>query len=101
MKITSDHGTQPLAEGGRSLTPKPAAENTPGSPASPLGQDQAQLSGVGAQVTALAAQVLQLPEVRQERVQALRQAVAAGTYAPDPQAVAGALVDHLALQPAA
>jgi anti-sigma28 factor (negative regulator of flagellin synthesis) len=39
--------------------------------------------------------------VRQERVQALRQAVQSGTYTPDAGNTAGALLDHLALQSAA
>jgi len=101
MRVTTDHGLQPLSEGARSNTAKASAENNQASSSGSLGADQAQLSGAGAQVTALTAQVLQLPEVRQARVQALRQAVEAGSYTPDPRAVAGALVDHLALKPAA
>jgi flagellar biosynthesis anti-sigma factor FlgM len=96
MRINNDYGSQPLSEGARSNTTKASAENNQTSSSASLGADQAQLSGAGAQVTALTAQVLQLPEVRQARVQALRQAVEAGTYAPDPRAVAGAVLDHLA-----
>jgi flagellar biosynthesis anti-sigma factor FlgM len=101
MRINSDHGSQPLPESGRSNTAKLPAESTSGSSPGSLAGDQAQLSSAGAQVTALAAQLLQLPEVRQERVQALRQAIEAGSYAPNPQAVAGALLDHWAQKPAA
>jgi flagellar biosynthesis anti-sigma factor FlgM len=101
MRINTDHGSQPLPESDRSTTPKAATENLQAAGSGSLGVDQAQLSGAGAQVTALTAQVLQLPEVRQAKVQALRQAVEAGSYTPDPRAVAGALVDHLALKPAA
>jgi flagellar biosynthesis anti-sigma factor FlgM len=101
MRINPDHGSQPLADSGRSNTPKAAADSIQSSNQGALGQDQAQLSGAGSQVTALAAQVLQLPEIRQERVQSLRLAVQSGNYAPDPKAVAGALIDHLALKPAA
>jgi hypothetical protein len=36
-----------------------------------------------------------LPEVRQERVSVLRQAVQSGDYRPDPEQVAGALFSHL------
>jgi flagellar biosynthesis anti-sigma factor FlgM len=100
MRISTDHGSQPLPESGRANTQK-APENVQASGSGSLGADQAQLSGVGAQVTVLTAQALQLPEVRQARVQALRQAVEAGSYAPDPRAVAGALLDDLALKPAA
>jgi flagellar biosynthesis anti-sigma factor FlgM len=100
MRINPDHGAQ-LAESSRSNTPNSAAANAPASNANPLGQDHAQLSSTGAQVAALKAQVWQLPEVRQERVQALRQAVQSGNYALNPQAVAGSILDHIALQPAA
>lgn len=101
MRINSDHSSQPLAENSRSSAAKVPAQNDSASSPRSLGGDQTQLSAAGTQVTALTAQVLQLPEVRQERVQALRQAVQAGTYSPNPGSVAGALLDHLALQPAA
>jgi len=68
-------------------------KNTP--VASSLGEDQAQLSGAHAQVQALAAQASQLPEIRQARVDSLRQAVRGGQYHPEPQQVAGALVAHM------
>jgi len=61
------------------------------------GEDQAVLSGAHVQVAALAAQASQLPEIREERVQALRHAVASGEYHPDPQEVAGAVIEHLAI----
>jgi flagellar biosynthesis anti-sigma factor FlgM len=101
MKINSDHGAQPLAESGRPNTPSATAANARASSPISLGQDQAQLSGAGAQVASLTAQALQLPEVRQERVQALRQAVQFGNYELNPQAVAGSLLDHLTLPSAA
>jgi len=65
------------------------------------GEDQAVLSGAHVQVAALAAQASQLPEIREERVQALRHAVVSGEYHPDPQEVAGALITHLAIRPVA
>jgi len=65
------------------------------------GEDQAVLSGAHVQVAALAAQASQLPEMREERVQALRHAVASGEYHPDPQKVAGAVIEHLAIRPVA
>jgi flagellar biosynthesis anti-sigma factor FlgM len=101
MRVNTDHGSQPLPESNRSTTAQAAGQNSQASGSAALGSDQAQLSGAGAQITALAAQVLQLPEVRQERVQALRQAVESGSYTPDARSTAGALVNHLALQPAA
>ena len=57
-----------------------------------LGQDEAAFSGAHVQSQALAAQASQLPEVRQERVQALRQMLHAGLYQPDPQNIADAMV---------
>lgn len=64
-------------------------------------EDQAQLSGTRAQVEALAAQAAQLPEVREQRVQALRVAVAGGQYQSDPHKIAVALVAHMIVAPAA
>jgi len=57
--------------------------------------DQAELSGVRAQARALAAQAAQLPEVRQERVHALRQTIERGLYCPGPVRVAGAILEHM------
>jgi anti-sigma28 factor (negative regulator of flagellin synthesis) len=52
-------------------------------------------------VQALVAQALQFPEVRQEKVAALRQAVLSGSYQPTSQQVAGAVLAHLAVNAAA
>ena len=106
MRINPDHGSQPLVESGRSNTAKTSADTSQSSGTGSVGQnslghDQAQLSGTVGQISALAAQALQLPEVRQERVQSLRQAVQSGSDAPDPRAVAGAIVDQFSLKPAA
>jgi flagellar biosynthesis anti-sigma factor FlgM len=60
-----------------------------------LGEDQTQLSGAHAQVLALVAQALQLPETTQAKVQALRQAVVSGKYKPSPDQVARALLSTL------
>jgi flagellar biosynthesis anti-sigma factor FlgM len=60
-----------------------------------LGEDQAELSGFHAQVRALAGQALQFPEIRQEKVNALRQAVLAGTYQPSSKQIADAVLAHM------
>lgn len=60
-----------------------------------VNEDQAQVSGTHMLVQALAAEATQLPEVRQEKVSALRQAVQSGDYSPDPEQVADALFSHL------
>lgn len=57
--------------------------------------DQAQLSGAHVQIEALTAQAAQLPEVRQERVQSLREAIQNGEYRTDPEQLAGALLAHM------
>lgn len=67
------------------------AETVPASAA----EDQAQLSGAHTQVAALAAQAQQLPEMRQKRVDALRQAIESGRYQPDAHKVAGAMVEWM------
>jgi flagellar biosynthesis anti-sigma factor FlgM len=97
MRIDSNGGAQGLPE---NQTAASAASGKAGAPASsaranPLGEDQAELSGAHTQVQALVGQALQLPEVREERVQTLRQAVASGQYLPSPQEVAGALLANV------
>jgi flagellar biosynthesis anti-sigma factor FlgM len=95
MRIDPNQAAQVLPEttlagssGGTS-----AAAQTSGSGA--LGEDQALLSGAHTQVQALAAQALQFPEVRQEKVNALRQVVANGSYQPSPAQVADAVFGHM------
>lgn len=103
MRIDSSQGAQALPE-------SPAANNTASAKAgaaaasgtsSPLGEDQAQLSGGHVQIQALVGQALQLPEIRLERVQALRQAVASGKYQPTSEEVAGALLSSAIAAPLA
>ena len=93
MRIELNNGPQSVPESNRS-----GAQNAPSgglSATNGLGEDQAQLSGAHLQVQALAAQAAQLPEVREERVQALRQAVQSGQYHPSPENVAGAILTHM------
>jgi flagellar biosynthesis anti-sigma factor FlgM len=70
-----------------------------------FGEDQADLSGghvqAQAQVQALAAQALQFPEVRQEKVNALRQLALNGGYQPSPNQTAGAIFSYMLATPAA
>ncbi|MBZ5679081.1 MAG: flagellar biosynthesis anti-sigma factor FlgM [Acidobacteriia bacterium] len=103
MRINLDHGAQQLPESSRSGTTSPQAATAAGSSsaAAALGQDQAQFSGAHAQVQALAAQAAQLPEVRSERVQALRQALINGSYHRSAEEVAGAVLSHMIAGPAA
>jgi anti-sigma28 factor (negative regulator of flagellin synthesis) len=66
-----------------------------------LGEDQAQLSGVHVHIQALVAQALHSPEIRQEKVSALRQAVLGGGYQSTPDQIAQALFDHMVAKSAA
>lgn len=107
MRIDGNQGAQPgaLAESNRAASQNPASGGT-GSTASnalgdALGEDQAQLSGAHIQVEALAAQALQFPEIRHEKVNALRQAVSDGSYQVGSEQVADAVFAHMLAKPAA
>ena len=95
MRINPSQEGQPLAESGRTNNQAPGSADKRTSGSSPLGEDQAQLSDAHVQVQALAAQVAQFPEIRQEKVNALRQVVLDGGYQRSPKQVAGALFDHM------
>lgn len=97
MRIDLNYGPQAASQTDRTSTQNNAVAS--GSPASVPGEDQAHLSAGHVQVEALAAQAAQLPEVRQERVQALRQVVLRGQYNPGSQQVAGALFDYMLASP--
>ncbi|MGB7602628.1 MAG: flagellar biosynthesis anti-sigma factor FlgM [Candidatus Sulfotelmatobacter sp.] len=96
MRIDPNQDTQRVVESERSGSPAPASGNTasPGSSGA-LGEDQAQLSGFHSQVQSLVAQASELPETSQGKVEALRQAVVAGKYQPNPDEVAGALFANM------
>lgn len=101
MRINPNQGTEPLPETGPASGQSTASAAASSYSSNPLGEDQTQLSGAHVQVQALAAQALQLPEIRQEKVSALRQTILSGTYHPDTQQVADALLTHMLVQPAA
>ncbi|MGA3349525.1 MAG: flagellar biosynthesis anti-sigma factor FlgM [Candidatus Sulfotelmatobacter sp.] len=96
MRIDSNPGAQPLPAATGSGNPTTAAAEARSSPSSgTLGEDQAQLSGVHVQIQALVAQVAQLPEINQEKVNALRQSVVAGTYRASPERIADAMFSDM------
>jgi len=99
MRIDLNHEPQPIPESNRSGAPSAAAASH--SVGSTVKEDQAQFSGAHVQVEALAAQVLRLPEVREERVRALRQAIQSGQNPASPGKVASALFVHMIAGPAA
>jgi flagellar biosynthesis anti-sigma factor FlgM len=105
MRINPSQVAQPLPEGDRTSdrtsNQTAAGNNNRVAASSPLGEDQAQLSGGHVQVQALAAQVAQFPEIRQEKVAALRQVVLNGSYQRSSKQVAAALFEHMVVMPAA
>jgi flagellar biosynthesis anti-sigma factor FlgM len=66
-----------------------------------MDQDTAKLSSGQATVAALAAQVNEAPEIRQDKVSALAELVRSGNYRVTPEQTADALVAHMTLAPAA
>ena len=100
MRIDLNQGSQNVSEDSRTAPQNPGAESS-AALSGALGEDQAQLSGAHIQVVALATQASQLPEVREERVQALREAVEARRYSTSPDEVAGALMAHMTADVAA
>jgi len=108
MRIDVNQAAQLLPDSSRASAQNPAGAGGVSSASvgnvlsqNQLGLDQAQLSGALARVQELAARAAQLPEVREERVQALRQAMQSGNYRPSPESLAGALVAHMAIERAA
>jgi flagellar biosynthesis anti-sigma factor FlgM len=101
MRIDTNQAAQALLESGRTSNASPASGGTRSAASSPLGEDQARLSGAHIQVQSLATQVLQFPEIRQEKVNALRQVVLGGSYQPSSNQVADAVFAHILAIPAA
>ena len=94
MRINPYFGAQHIPETGREKQP---AQTSLASPRLAGDSDQALLSGGHIQVQALAAQASQLPEVREAKVSALRDAVQSGNYRPDPANIARALMSEMFL----
>ena len=95
MRIDLNQGPQSLPEIDRQ-NPAASSGSSAAHAAAP-GADEAQFSGSHAQVQALVAQASQLPEVRQERVESLRQAVQRGQYKASAEQTAGAVFAHMAV----
>ena len=57
-----------------------------------VGEDKATLSSDSASMQALTAKALQSAEVRQDKVEALRQAIQNGTYKLEPDKIAEAMI---------
>lgn len=61
-------------------------------------EDKATLSTSQASIASLTAQALNMPEVRTDKVEALRQAISSGEYKVDPNQVADAMIDSMSDQ---
>jgi negative regulator of flagellin synthesis FlgM len=87
----------PLPENMQTPNVTRSGPSAPQSPAAQVtsGQDKAQLSVDSATVQQLKSTLSQLPEVRQERVNALRQAVNDGSYQVSNQQLADAIGSDL------
>jgi flagellar biosynthesis anti-sigma factor FlgM len=101
MRIDSNQVPQPPPESGRITNPGPVGGDAPSSAGSSWGEDRAQFSGAQTQVQALTEQALQFPEVRGEKVNALRQEVLSGSYQVSPKQLTDAVFEHMAAEPAA
>lgn len=93
MRIDPNLAPQ-LPETSRSST-QGSGQPVRSSGSAPGPEDQTQLSGSHTQVLALVARASQFPEVREERIHILRQAIQSGQYQASPEKVAGAIFAHL------
>jgi negative regulator of flagellin synthesis FlgM len=57
-----------------------------------LGGDKIELSHKGAKVSEMVDQIKQMPDVREDRVEALRQKITSGEYDPSSEAIANAIL---------
>jgi len=101
MRIDGNQAAQSLPESGQTGSPSAASGDARSSASRPFGEDQAQFSGAQGQVQALAEQILQFPEIRQEKVNALRQVVHDGNYQISSKQLADAVFAHMLATPAA
>ena len=97
MRINFHSGPEPAAEFVSNRAPH---AQTAGrlSHSSGSAEDQAQLSTAHVQAQALTALAAQLPEIRSEKVQSLREALAKGQYRVEPEKLAGALISHMLVE---
>jgi len=99
MRIHSDINVSPAPDTGQAV--KSGSQTVSGGSSGALAPDTSALSSGGSNVLALAAAVNQLPDVRQDKVAALAQQVRGGTYSPQPEQSAAALMSFMLLPSAA
>jgi flagellar biosynthesis anti-sigma factor FlgM len=80
--------------GANQISPE-RTSTAPGSSASSTGRTSEvdKFAGDTVSLSSLAAQTMQMPAVRQDKVDALRHQIATGDYAIDPQKTADAMLD--------
>ncbi len=77
-------------------SPKPVdAENTAASGLAG-GEDRTTLTSTQQSLNALVSTAMSSPEIRQDRVDSLKQAISNGTYELDPQKIASSMIDERA-----
>ncbi|KAA6464440.1 flagellar biosynthesis anti-sigma factor FlgM [Acidobacteria bacterium AB60] len=81
-QISSDQDTRQVASGGANKTAYIAQE------------DRTTLTSDSADVQSLVGVAMQSPDIRQDKVASLRQAVNSGQYKLDPAQIAGAILDE-------
>ena len=75
-------------------TAQQAKAQNAGKSGQPAGEDRATLSSDSTSVGSLVTTALNSPSVRQDKVDALRQAVNSGQYQIDPDKIAAAMIDE-------
>ncbi len=68
------------------------AQNLPSTEADSV--DRTTLTSGSGSVSALVSQAMSSPEIRQDKVQSLQQAISSGQYKLDPDQIAGAMIDE-------
>lgn len=95
MRVNPNQASPLPAESSRTGNANAANNQSSSAANGVLGEDQAQFSDLHAQVQMLVGQAVQLPEVRQERINALREVIANGAYNPGSGQIANAVFDHM------
>jgi flagellar biosynthesis anti-sigma factor FlgM len=96
-----DLNPSPEAQEAGPATPAGARTNAAAAGGTALGSDTAQLSSDQGRVQSLSAQVNNLPEIRQEKVDAVRRVIRDGSYQVTPEQTAEAMLSDMRARPAA
>jgi flagellar biosynthesis anti-sigma factor FlgM len=94
MKVDLNGLTGSALDGIKSPQRTPSETASAASTDPATGEDAATLSVDGARINSLVAKALDAPDVRQDKVEALRRAVQNGEYVVDPAHIAEAMIRH-------